>query len=152
MRVKSETVGTARPARPDDLELLTGTGCPGWSETLPEALFGEPVRAWCHVVEKSDAICGYVIYTTLFSTWQGRNLIDIQNFEIFDSDSVPDLGSALLGAVTMHAAKLGARTVRWQQVSEADGPIAALFVDAVELTKIRFDLSIPTGEAGVKTI
>lgn len=152
MRLQSRAIGTARPAQPDDLELLAGAGCPEWSKDLPEALFGEPARAWCHVVEKSGEICGYAIHTTLFSTWQARNLIDIQSFEIFDSDSVADLGPVLLGAVATHASKLGTRTVRWQQVSEVYEHIGALFADAAELTKIRFDLPIPVAEGEETTV
>jgi len=68
---------------------------------------------------------------------------------IFDSGSVADLGAALLGAVTTHASELGATAIRWQQVSETDEHIAALFTDAAELAKVRFELPIPVGEAGV---
>jgi hypothetical protein len=147
MRVQSEVVSTVRPVQPDELELLTEESRPEWSKNLPDALFCEPVRAWCQVVEKSNEIRGYVIYTTLFSTWQARNIIDIQSFEIFDP--VTDLGAALLGMVATHASELGARTVRWQQVSEADEHIAALFADAAALTKVRFELPISAGEVGV---
>jgi len=130
------TTGAVRPARESDLGILA-EDLHTDRQTLRTMLLDERARVWAVI---ADGI-GYVLYTTLFSTWQGRDLVDVLKLSVFEPSQIGAAG-VLLRAVTEQAARRDASSVRWQRVSAADDHVAPVFTGATQLAKLRFDLPI----------
>ncbi len=125
MRPDSAPVLTRR-ASPADLGILvelcvehavfeqTLLNTDGLQGRLEQAIFENPARLYCWVVEYAGVIVGYATATVDFSTWNAASFMHLDCLYLKASARGNGLGRLLLCQVIEFARTLNCRNLQWQ--------------------------------------
>ena len=86
----------------------------GHVQRLREAVFAEPVRVWCFVLEVGKAIVGYATCTKDFSTWRAADYVHMDCIYIAPEHRNLGLGAEMMRTIAEHAESVGCTVVEWQ--------------------------------------
>jgi GNAT superfamily N-acetyltransferase len=114
-----------RPARPEDVprvwELVRALAVyekledrlTGSAEQLASHLFAEHPLVECQVAEDAEALVGYALFHTIYSSFRARPMMWLEDLYVESSHRGRGLGRALLAVVAREATARGCLRLSW---------------------------------------
>jgi GNAT superfamily N-acetyltransferase len=108
-------------------------------ERLARAIFEQPVRLHCEVVEENKKLVGYVSYTYDYSTWQAAEYMYMDCLFLRPETRGKGIGGKILKKLQAIARAKGCVNIQWQ-TPEFNAPAIGFYkkAGASHLNKIRF--------------
>lgn len=82
-------------------------------QQLHEALFGESISLYGHVVEVDGLVVGFAVWFRNFSTWRGRHGIYLEDLFVAPEHRGSGIGKALLAALAHECVTKGYPRLEW---------------------------------------
>ena len=110
---------------------------------LKAALFDQPRRLNCWVVEQQAKLTGYVSFTFDFSTWSAAEFLYMDCLYLREGSRGNGIGAAILKKLLQVARERNCINIQWQTPSFNEPAIRFYHRNhAVSKTKVRFKLKV----------
>jgi GNAT superfamily N-acetyltransferase len=112
-------------------------------EKLKIALFGQPVRLNCWVVEQRAKLTGYVSFTFDFSTWGAADFMYMDCLYLREGSRGYGIGTAIIKKLYQLARERNCINIQWQTPAFNASAIRFYHKNhAVSKNKVRFTLKV----------
>lgn len=89
----------------------------GKAEPLIEALFSQPPKFYCKVIEHDQQLKGFISYMEQYSTWGATSYMYMDCLFLTDEIRGMGIGKQLMIEMKKHAKELGIELMQWQTPS-----------------------------------
>lgn len=112
-------------------------------EKLRVALFNNPAKLTCWVVEQQGNLTGYVSYTFDYSTWDASIFMYMDCLYLREATRGRGIGTAIIKKLTAVALEKGCINIQWQTPSFNESAIRFYHKNnATSKDKVRFSLAM----------
>jgi GNAT superfamily N-acetyltransferase len=117
---------------------------------LKKALFDQPFKLNCWVVEQQGKLTGYVSFTFDFSTWGASEFMYMDCLYLREGSRGKGIGAAILKKLYRVAQERNCINIQWQTPAFNEAAIRFYHKNnAVSKSKVRFNLTVMPGADGV---
>ena len=115
----------------------------GKEDNLKKALFSDPPKLFCLVVEVSEIIVGYASYTFDFSTWDAATFMHMDCLYLEEEARGFGIGKILIEKLKQIAKDKNCINIQWQTPVFNERAIKFYHrIGGIEKDKVRFFLSV----------
>jgi GNAT superfamily N-acetyltransferase len=121
-------------------------------EKLRTALFDQPTRLNCWVVEQQAKLTGYVSFTFDFSTWDAAQFMYMDCLYLQEESRGNGIGAAIINKLTQVARERNCINIQWQTPAFNEPAIRFYHRNhAVSKSKVRFKLKVTPNDIATQT-
>lgn len=108
---------------------------------LSVAIFEQPIRLYCDVVEHNQVLLGYVSYTFDYSTWDAAEFMYMDCLFLKEQARGSGIGRHIMSRLLTIATERGCTNIQWQ-TPDFNLPAIRFYnrLGAIQKTKARFTL------------
>jgi L-amino acid N-acyltransferase YncA len=115
----------------------------GKQDRLRHAIFSEPKKLFCFVVEAGEALAGYYTYTFDYSTWEANHFLYLDCLYLEPAFRGKRIGESIFKKLTDDARKKGCTKIKWQTPEFNERAIKFYHrIGAQGTSKMRFNLAV----------